>query len=510
MRVRGRGRGRGGVAGVAAAVLMVAFGAPAGGSPSTASVNAYAAGASMVGPNATVPPAHCGRGSVPEHGVQGEVPLKDRNDGRSQLGYRCNLVEVGHYQGIGAGWQNAWYGSCDYYDTAQNVAVPGVQVINDSNPKRPKPTTTLTTPAMLGPWESLKVNQKRGLLAGVAAYDAAGQGPLFFDVYDVRHDCAHPKLLSSTPMDIPVGHEGNWSADGRTYYASSLSLGTATAIDVTNPTDPKFLGVIKDALVSHGLSTSDDGKLLYSADLAGANGGGNGLEIYDVAGFQSRSDMTTPPELVGGVYWTDGGTAQVPIPVYYGKRPFILFVDEGAGTTSDGTSVIGAARLIDVGHAPHPKIVSVLRLAIQSPKHAAQASADSQGDGSFTYDGHYCGVDREHNPTAAACGYFESGIRVFDIRNPYHPREIAYFNPPAQVQKHGQLQGSEHAAGFSNPGGTGVGQPTNLTADWCSSQVRFVHAKDGSWELWAQCQDNGFMTLKFTNRAYPLPTLTRN
>jgi hypothetical protein len=496
-------------AGALTLAAAAAVGAPAAGAPA-GNLNVFASGATLVGPNATVPSAHCGRGSVPEHGVQGEVPLKDRQDGRSQRGYRCNLVEVGHYQGIGAGWQNAWYAHCDYYDTAQNVVTPGVQVIDARNPAKPKATATLTTAAMLGPWESLKVNQRRGLLGAVAAYDAAGQGPLFFDVYDVKHDCAHPKLLSSTPMDVPIGHEGNWSTDGNTYYGSSLSLGTATAIDVSDPTAPKFLTVFKDASVSHGLSTSEDGKLFYSADLAGQSGGGNGLEIYDVSGLQSRSDTTTPPQLVGSVYWTDGGTAQVPIPVYYGRHPFILFVDEGAGTTSDGTSVIGAARLIDVGQPTRPKIVSVLRLAIQSPKYASEAAADSSGDGSFTYDGHYCGVDRVHNPTAAACGYFESGIRVFDIRNPYHPREIAYFNPPAQVQKHGQLQGSEHAAGFSNPGGTGVGQPTNLTADWCSSQIRFFHAPGGVWELWAQCQDNGFMTLKFTNGSYPLQPLKRH
>jgi hypothetical protein len=48
-----------------------------------------------------------------------------------------------------------------------------------------------------------------------------------------------------------------------------------------------------------------------------------------------------------------------------------------------------------------------------------------------------------------------------------------------------------------------------MSADWCTSQIRFTQAADGTLELWAQCQDNGFMTLRFTNGAYPLgPTVT--
>jgi hypothetical protein len=81
---------------------------------------------------------------------------------------------------------------------------------------------------------------------------------------------------------------------------------------------------------------------------------------------------------------------------------------------------------------------------------------------------------------------------VFDIRKPLAPREIAYFNPPAQTGKNDQLTSSEH---------TGPILGGALTADWCSSPPRFV----GS-QLWVTCQDNGFMALKFTNNAYPIKT----
>src|SRR5215211_2466788 len=34
------------------------------------------------------------------------------------------------------------------------------------------------------------------------------------------------------------------------------------------------------------------------------------------------------------------------------------------------------------------------------------------------------------DPGIVACSMILSGLRIFDIRDPYHPREIAYFNAP--------------------------------------------------------------------------------
>src|SRR2546421_11406022 len=63
-----------------------------------------------------VPRANCGPGSMPESGVQGQVPLEERQSGRSKEPYSCNLEMVGNYAGQGASWQHAWYEDCAYYD----------------------------------------------------------------------------------------------------------------------------------------------------------------------------------------------------------------------------------------------------------------------------------------------------------------------------------------------------------------------------------------------------------
>lgn len=485
-------RGHLAVAVLLASVLV----GPAGSSVTTAG----ATEAVFKGP---VPSAACGRGSLPETGLQGQVPLADRNSGRSALGYRCNLELIGQYQGEGASWVNQSYRHCAYMATRfpGSTDSPGVQVIDVSDPTAPSLAGTLTSSAMVGPWESLKVNQARGLLAAVIAPSPAGNGVGYFDVYDIKSDCTKPRLLSSTPSNV-LGHEGDWAPDGRTYWATSAYGGGVTAIDVADPARPTRVFSGNTSVANHGLAVSDDGNRLYIArvgEVTGTVTGGhvhlpgedNGLEIFDVSRVQSRAPA---PQIhrVGLVYWTDGAIGQHALRITYADRPYLAFVDEyGAG----------AARIIDITDEVNPTVVSKLKLEIHLPENGDTRAADTSGTGIFGYEGHYCAVDQFDDPTALACGYFQSGVRVFDIRDPRAPREIAYYNPPAQSGKNAELNGSEHAGDL----GYGDGTTAQLTADWCSSPPRFV----GSDQLWVTCQDNGFLALRFTNNAYPIRRTTR-
>lgn len=91
----------------------------------------------------SVPKAHCGAASLPETGLQGEVPMADQFDGRSQRGYRCNLTLVGQYAGNGGAIMMAWYGHCAYMATGYSPTDPdyaqkkGVVVIDASDPRTP-------------------------------------------------------------------------------------------------------------------------------------------------------------------------------------------------------------------------------------------------------------------------------------------------------------------------------------------------------------------------------------
>jgi hypothetical protein len=432
----------------------------------------------------TVHDLSCASGSKPEPALQGEVPLKDRQSGRSEKGYWCNLSLVGRYQGTGASWVSQSYMHCAYMSAAFPGDIqgsqPGVRVLDVSNPGRPKVSEILTSPAMQsGTWESLKVNAARGLLAAVSG--GAGDSAGFFDVYSVAKDCAHPKLLNSfgsTALEMPangIGHEGAWAPDGRTYYSSSLFGGNETAIDVSNPSSPQILWTGLPNLENHGFSLSPDGNYLYLANLVN----GAGMDIFDVSQIQHRYLL---PQIgfVGGVHWSDGATTQATIPINYRGVPYVIVWDEFGQ---------GGVRFVKITDPRYPTIAGYVRLAIDMPKNQTTASNDTANTGLFGYQSHYCTVDRQVNPRLLACGWFQSGVRVFDIRNIFHPVEIAYFNPPAQTGKNSQLTDSNHATGGSN---------TQLTADWCSSPPAFV----GS-ELWVTCQDNGFMVLRFAQGVLP-------
>ena len=356
-----------------------------------------------------------------------------------------------------------------------------------------------------GTWESLKVNTKRGLLAAVGGGVLVSAGT--FDVYSIKNNCAHPVLLNSlasTELTAPangLGHEGGWAPDGRTYYSAGLLAGSLTAIDVSDPHHPSIIWTGTTNVVNHGFGISANGDRLYLASIVPA-----GIDTFDISSIQHRRPQLFLRE-ISSVTWplTDGFATQHAIPFTEHGTPYLLAVDE-AGE--------GGLHLINLSDPSHPVVTRQIRLQIQLPQYAAERNQDADGDGLFGYEAHYCALNRPVNPTLAACGFFDSGIRVFDISDLNAPREVAYYNPPAQTGKNLKLPDSEHAMGLVAQGPDVLdftnfspeilrsylqhlasGDKLNkLTTDWCSSPPSFVHN-----QLWVTCMDNGFMVLKFTN-----------
>jgi hypothetical protein len=480
----------------------------------------------------TVPKATCGPNDHPETALQGQVPAALRASGFK--GFNCNLELIGQSKGDGANWQTTEFRSgqsriCAYHGTAfstVNRTHVGVPVIDITEPSAPTPNGYLATTAMLDPWESLKVNERRQLLAADNGHNG-GAGPEV-DIYDLSGDCRFPQLLASVAVgkadgstgipEVITGHEGAWAPDGLTYYGGDLREFKYFAVDTADPTKPTLIATFHTPFGPgppyanvHGLSISDDGNRAYfvtavyssAVDFANLPNPNvipnNGLIIADVSDIQARKP-NPQVRVISKLLWKDGAAAQHTINVKIGGKPYVIFVDEGGsgGNTPAGWAAACAAglpawpfaRIIDISDETKPKIVSRLMLEVNDPANCSKVLPDLVGLASFTYGSHYCSVDNRHHATTLACGYFNSGIRVFDIRDPVRPKEIAYYNPSGTTTP---SPGSNHVTN----GQWRAGGP-----DWCSAQVHLDHARG---TLWTTCQDNGLLSLKFTNGAWPFP-----
>jgi hypothetical protein len=93
------------------------------------------------------------------------------------------------------------------------------------------------------------------------------------------------------------------------------------------------------------------------------------------------------------------------------------------------------------------------------------------------YAGHYCAVPQRADPGIVACSFILSGLRVIDIRDPFHPKEIAYFNAPV------------HSSATANPG-----------SNYAMSAPAFDPSRGN---IWYSDGNDGFYALHLTNGVWP-------
>lgn len=402
--------------------------------------------------SATAGGVPCSPGSRPETGVQGEVPLADQASGQSKLGYDCNLRIVGSNDlgGRGGDTQMTWYGECAYRSTAGTNG-DAVAVLDVKDPRRPVLVRLLEEAAWagkggtLGIHEGLTVSERRGLLVV-----PLGTG---LWAYDVR-DCRRPRLLGSYDFGLPPGdvlknlprgddgiHSGKLSPDGTLYYATDLGFGPGsptgpclTVVDLRVPSRMRLVTRFQADTPCHDLSLSPDGRTAYvgwyhstyghPAAVVGAftptaaASSVSGLRVVDVSQVQAHRPnptLTVLSELTGGRQHTETVTR-------IGRRTYVIAGEEAVCPG-------GNARIVDVTDPRKPVQVAELPLAVNQLESCARYRADTTGD-LLLYMSHYISVDDPSNASLVFITWYSSGLRVFDIRDPAHPKEVAYLNPP--------------------------------------------------------------------------------
>jgi hypothetical protein len=434
-----------------------------------------------------VPPAVCGPGSTPLAGEQGRVPASAIDSPQAAKGWTCNLTEVGHYGGEPGGFRVWRYVDraghvCAFYDTSLvsplnvgSVAAgpsPGVAVLNVADPAHPVLTDLLRSLPMISPHESLNLNTTRGLLAAEMGNGTTYPG--LMAIYSVSRDCLHP-TLDSTYLAAPFGHESGFSPDGRTFWIGG-GEGIA-AVDVSDPFHPRTIW--EGALYAHGLSLSPDGDDLYDSDPIDGN-----LTILDVTQIQDRVAHPKVTE-VSRLTWRTVSVPQNTDWFEVDGSPYLLEFDEFGFRfdTDSPLDTVGGARIISIADPAHPAVVSNIRLAVNQPAnhHAADGDPSPLPAPTFNYASHYCAIPRQIDPEIAACSFINSGLRIFDIEDPAHPREVAYFISPPKASQGAGAQ----------------------AADFAMSQPAFDPAQR---EVWYTDASSGFYVLKLSASAWPDPT----
>jgi hypothetical protein len=241
-------------------------------------------------------------------------------------------------------------------------------------------------------------------------------------------------VLDSTALVARFGHESGFSPDGNTFYATGTALAAISGIDVSDPKHPH--SIWQGNIVAHGITVGAEGNRAYVADPIGGD-----MLILDTSEIQARRPHPAARE-ISRLTWGPATIPQNAVPIMIRGRPYVVEFDEYSavariGSTSKspaGPDTVGAARIIDISDETKPRVVSNLRLAVNQPA-AHRAAAGDPGAMSPVqgYAAHYCSVPTQIDPTIVACSFISSGLRVFDIRNPAAPREIAYFVAPPKA-----------------------------------------------------------------------------
>jgi LVIVD repeat len=501
--------------GAGAALLLVTL---IGVSPNTHAADPHGR-ATIAGPVAAR--ATCGREDHPETGVQGDAPLADRFANGIPRAFNCNLDLVGQAMGDGAAYGMAVTDRCLYY--TQNVVLnrpvalahPGTVVVDVVDPTRPKVVAYLDTPGAVDSDQSIAISLRRKLLITTSEFHEEKSGEMVvpgkagevIDIFDISN-CTRPVLKFSGVIPRFEFHTGEFTADGDIFWAASgpyKTIGTVSALDVSDPSHPKVIAQWHpdDRIFNylHGVSVSDDGKTAY---VAGGNKGfdskahswkglkrepPHGVFVLDVSEVQSHAADPQIKE-IGHLYWSDVTSPQFDHPMTVKGHKYLWFIDlMGALATFDvpeagrsmGTGAMplrafanpnasstvacktypgrppyGYVSIVNVDHPERPVRVSGIRLAVDQPKYCPLAASEPRMRG---YVPMYCNVDNYRDAQMMACGFGEAGVRVFDIRDVRHPKEIAYYKPPAAgtavrkasdspayLDTSGTLQGSYHSA----------------------------------------------------------------
>jgi hypothetical protein len=227
-----------------------------------------------------------------------------------------------------------------------------------------------------------------------------------------------------------TGTHRNFYDGGNLVHAAAGAPGMTGKIyrivDIADPAKPREVGRFSLPEQAGGATAGPKFSLHGPAHIEGdraylpyGDGGGIILDVSDLSQPRMISQLA-----FRGITATQGIHTFLPL-----SRRKIAFINDEA-IRENGDENLNMAGIVDVSNESQPRLISLFPLPEPPPE---------SGLKNFYEKGGRFGPHNHHHPNHQACleerddiaylTYFSAGLRVYDIRDPRTPKEIAYFIP---------------------------------------------------------------------------------
>ncbi|HYA27904.1 MAG TPA: hypothetical protein VEI95_03745 [Acidobacteriota bacterium] len=249
-----------------------------------------------------------------------------------------------------------------------------------------------------------------------------------FFIFDVSEP-TQPKQIGHFETGSTGTHR-NFYDGGDLVHAAAGALGFTgkiyRSVDISDPGKPREVGRFslpeQSNATTSGLKFSCHGPAHIEgsrAYLSYGDGGGIILDVSDISQPKMISQIA-----FRGITATQGIHTFLPLL----RRKIALINDEAI--RENGDENLNLAGIVDISDEKRPRLISMLPLPEPAPESELKNFYEKAGR---------FGPHNHHHPNHQACledrddiaylTYFNAGLRIYDLRDPRQPKEIAYFVP---------------------------------------------------------------------------------
>jgi hypothetical protein len=349
-----------------------------------------------------------------------------------------------------------------YYLYTASYRAPGCSILEVTDPANPRYIQFLK---MDRPEQAVpKIQVADGLMITAMAVIHAPEGASGICIWDVKEDPENPKFLSYWNGDSEILGKGQFMSGvhrffyngGRYVHLSCTTKGFSgmiyriiDIIDRKNPVEvgrwwmpeqwlPGVVPSAQDAILQKRVGIH--GPPYVKGNLAYLSYGGAGLVILDI------SDITLPklvghlphhPPFAGG---SSGAWCHTVVPL--SQRPYAIMTSEGERFPLFTKDIIKGIPqpmalfgMVDVSDPANPTLISTFPYPEVPPGFPYKNFNDCGIGCNGPFGPHNLHEPHDHpaledRNDRIYCCYFHAGLRIYDISDPFVPKEIAYFIPP--------------------------------------------------------------------------------